>query len=280
MTPITTIVDNHLHVQPHGLGVAAAKLFSKFGGTHMIVSHMPYSFEPITATKSYDKQFSITLRLVEEINRKTNVKAYATLAPYPGDIVSLTKAFGLSVAISIIKEGLETAAELFMDGKCIAIGEFGRPHFYVEKELWNASNALMLYCFELAKEINAPVVLHMESGNHVYEEAAKIAKIAGLSPHKLVRHYATPIPLEKTYGITPSILAKRGAIECALCMGTQFLIESDYIDEPKKPGAVLGPATVPKRTVQLLAKGAMSVEQAYAIHHDVPTRMYGDYFEV
>ena len=36
---------------------------------------------------------------------------------------------------------------------------------------------------------------------------------------------------------------------------TGFFLETDYMDDPRRPGAVLGPKTVPKRTQQLLAAG-------------------------
>ena len=52
------------------------------------------------------------------------------------------------------------------------------------------------------------------------------------------------------------------------------MLETDYMDDPKRPGAVLGPKTVPKRTRQLLEAG-LDEEVLYNTHVDLPERIYG-----
>ena len=52
------------------------------------------------------------------------------------------------------------------------------------------------------------------------------------------------------------------------------MLETDYMDDPKRPGAVLGPKTVPKRTKQLLAAG-LDEEVLYHTHVDLPEQIYG-----
>jgi TatD-related deoxyribonuclease len=52
-------------------------------------------------------------------------------------------------------------------------------------------------------------------------------------------------------------------------------METDYIDDPRRPGAVLGPATVPKKTRAWLASGLLSDETFHAIHKEIPERTYG-----
>jgi TatD-related deoxyribonuclease len=72
----------------------------------------------------------------------------------------------------------------------------------------------------------------------------------------------------------PSVLASKKNIVEALEKGTRFLMETDYIDDPRRPGAVLGPKTVPKLTKSLLG-GAMTEEQAFEIHVKNPYKIYG-----
>jgi len=55
----------------------------------------------------------------------------------------------------------------------------------------------------------------------------------------------------------------------------RLLMETDYIDDPRRRGAVLGPKTVPKVTKKLLEKGVMTVEQAEIIHVVNPKKTYG-----
>lgn len=56
---------------------------------------------------------------------------------------------------------------------------------------------------------------------------------------------------------------------------TGFMLETDYMDDPRRPGAVLGPKTVPKRTQQLIEAG-MEEEMLWKCHVDVPNALYGD----
>jgi len=52
-------------------------------------------------------------------------------------------------------------------------------------------------------------------------------------------------------------------------------METDYIDDLKRPGAVLGPATVPKRTKALMQSGIMTEEMAREVYEEWPRRIYG-----
>jgi TatD-related deoxyribonuclease len=54
-----------------------------------------------------------------------------------------------------------------------------------------------------------------------------------------------------------------------------FFLETDYMDDPRRPGAVLGPKTVPKRTQQLLEAG---VDEAvmWNTHSELPALVYGE----
>jgi TatD-related deoxyribonuclease len=72
----------------------------------------------------------------------------------------------------------------------------------------------------------------------------------------------------------PSILASRKNIEVAFKKGTRFLMETDYIDDPLRPGAVLGPKTVPKKTLDLLENGIITEDQIYKVHKENPEKIY------
>ncbi|GIR00304.1 MAG: hypothetical protein CM15mP9_0070 [Methanobacteriota archaeon] len=106
-----------------------------------------------------------------------------------------------------------------------------------------------------------------------------MADRAGLAREKLVRHYAPPrVDESYTHGITPSVLAGSGSIEELMSTFESsshgFMLETDYMDDPRRPGAVLGPKTVPKRTRQLLEAG-LDEEILYNTHVDLPERIYG-----
>src|SRR2546426_482207 len=99
-----------------------------------------------------------------------------------------------------------------------------------------------------ARSLECAVVLHTEDPTPTtFAEFAAMAARAGLAPKYVVKHHSTPFTRpEDTSGLVPSILAKEELAAEALKGGPRFLLETDYIDDPRRPGAVLGPTTVPK----------------------------------
>ena len=72
----------------------------------------------------------------------------------------------------------------------------------------------------------------------------------------------------------PSVLASEKNIIEALRKGTRFMMETDYIDDPRRPGAVLSPKTVPKRTKEAIEKGIIADKECYEIHKNNPEKTY------
>ena len=96
---------------------------------------------------------------------------------------------------------------------------------------------------------------------------------------RLVRHYSPPnVDSKITHGLTPSVLVGKNALntllETAENSSHGFLLETDYMDDLRRPGAVLGPKTVPKRTQQLVAAG-IDEEFLWRAHVDLPDKLYG-----
>jgi TatD-related deoxyribonuclease len=141
----------------------------------------------------------------------------------------------------------------------------------------DASNEVLRYGLKLGKEIGCAVVLHTESGTpDVCKDLAKIANEVGFPLDRLVKHYSPAIILkEDNHGLFPSVLASRKNIEASISQGTRFMMETDYLDDPRRPGAVLGIKTVPKRTFTLLEAERITKEDAFKIHKDNPEKVYG-----
>jgi len=270
------IFDNHLHLRRDGRFLDAVKEFKKAGGTHLVLCQCPMP-SVVIREKSYASCYRETLQMAEEIRAEIDVGVFVTVGPYPVDYLKLCEIFGRESAIEIMKKGMDEAAALCEDQQCIAIGEIGRPHFPVEKQVVEDSNEILLYGMEKAKDVGVPVVLHTESTTpHQCKELAGMGKMVGLPAHKIVKHYAPPLVLKsENYGLMPSVLASKKNILAAVGKSTRFMMETDYIDDPKRPGAVLGPKTVPKRTKDLLEQGILTENQAYKIHKENPEKTYG-----
>jgi TatD-related deoxyribonuclease len=174
-------------------------------------------------------------------------------------------------------KGMEEASAVCKEYEyCIGIGEIGRPHFPVEEEVINDSNEILYYGMQIAKEINKPVILHTESTNaDQCRELVEMGRKAGLKPGMIVKHFSPPlVRLEENHGLMPSITASRRNIISALEKGLRFMMETDYIDDPKRPGAVLYPRSIPKLTKKLISDGVISEKEAYIIHVKNPEETY------
>ena len=52
-------------------------------------------------------------------------------------------------------------------------------------------------------------------------------------------------------------------------------MESDQMDENSRPGAVIGPKSVPSFTLRMLEQGSITEEDLYRIHMHTPRKVYG-----
>jgi TatD-related deoxyribonuclease len=275
------ILDNHVHLEEiRGRHVESARDFEKAGGTHLIISGPPQEEFRVRSSEDWRRAYDITLALKDRVNSETSVKAFATVGPYPGELLEIEKFLGLEKAAQLMIEGMELAAKYVSDGRALAIGEVGRPHFPVSNEAWNVSNEVMFHGMRLAKEVGCAIVLHTESATpESMRSLGEMADKAGLPRNRVVKHYCPPFVLpEENHGLMPSVLAGRDAVKVALAKGTRFLMETDFLDDRTRPGAVLAITTVPKRTLSYISKGVMTEEQAYKIHQDNPRDTYGSGF--
>jgi len=271
------ILDNHVHLHPNGRHVEAVKEFQRAGGTHLILSHLPYEDVVISSEKDFEASYQITLQLAERCRAETEVGVEVTLGPYPVLLLDLERKLGLQRAIEVMKGGMEIAQRFVLEDKAIGIGEVGRPHFPVPPEILEASNDILVYGMGLAREADCPIVLHTESATpESMKELASFADKAGLRRERVVKHYCPPLVREEeNHGLFPSILASRTATREALSKGSRFLLETDYLDDMQRPGAVMAIITVPKRTRALLQSGEMTSEIAYKVHKENPKLVYG-----
>ncbi len=256
------IFDNHAHLQTSGKNIEAVKIFEKEGGTHInvcTVSLQGYEYDD----NYYEKIYNETLKIVSAINRETKVKAYATIGPYPVDLLdALNKGMSMDRALTIMKKGIDLAARLVEDQKAIAIGEVGRPHFPVSESLWQQFNELILYIFEKARDTDCAVVMHTEYTSETMKELANMADQARLNKSRIVKHYSPPlISVNENYGIFPSVIATKKNVREAFQKGTRFFLETDYVDELKNPNLVLAIDTVPKRIKSVINEGLTDMEK-------------------
>ncbi|MDD2472986.1 MULTISPECIES: TatD family hydrolase [unclassified Methanoculleus] len=267
--PAIPITDDHIHIDPaNGRGVEAAKDFRRSGGTHIfLVSKPSWSFgiKP-SSGEDYRGVFRETLRVADMV-REAGLVVYPILGVHPAEISRLSERMSLDEAVSVMTAGLDLAARYVEEGEAVAL-KSGRPHYETTPEVLAASNAVLFHALELGAACGCAVQLHAESGPCT--DVVEMARRAGIPVERVVKHFAT-----SDTPLAPSFIARHEDIPALARAGRLFTMESDYMDENARPGAVLGPKSVPRFTRRYLEEGLITEEDAWRIHAEAPSRTYG-----
>ena len=265
------ILDDHLHLDPvNGRGADAAAEFADSGGTHLCVLNKPswYLVGDVEGAAGFRETFELTVDVARAASEVVPGTAWPVLGVHPALISRLLdRGYDTAEARDLMQAGLDVAAEFVAEGPALAL-KSGRPHYDVDDAVWDASNEVMRYAFELGAEVGCAVQLHTEGGED-FAQVGAWAEDRGLPRERVVVHYAQG-PIE---GAIPSVLADEENLEAAAASGDPFMMETDFLDDPDRPGAVLGPKTVPKRTRWLREQG--HEEATHTAHVDTPARVYG-----
>jgi TatD-related deoxyribonuclease len=273
------ITDNHMHLDPrNGEGIEAVKKFVREGGKNIFLVNKLTKDLGLSgvSVENFARLYEETIKLAELVS-ELGVRAFPVLGVHPAEFHFMVRQRSLEEAKEIAEKALELAAKHVCDGEAFAIGEVGRPHYPVSNEIREACEALMLYAFELARDADCAVQLHTESIDEAgFTAIAELADKAGLRRERVVKHFSPPlIKKSRELRIMPSLIATRKNIVAALEQGTRFLMESDYIDDASRPGAVVSPRSVPRVTKKLYAEGLLSEEDIWRIHKEEVERTYG-----
>ena len=268
----TPVLDNHLHLDPdHHRGIDAVRDFARVGGTHLLVVNKPSWHLGVEAETGEDFRavFERTIEVVQEASSELEGRAWPVLGIHPGLVSRLIddRGFSPTEARDLMQAGIDVAAEYVDAGEALAL-KSGRPHYEVDDAVWAASNAVMRRAFERASDLECAVQLHAE-GSEEMTEVTEWAEEVGLPAHKVVKHYAGG----RLEGPIPSVICDKDELETAAERGEPFLMETDYIDDPDRPGAVLGPKTVPRRVEWFLENG--HEDAVRNAHVETPALVYG-----
>jgi len=263
------VTDDHIHIDPvNGRGLAAARDFLNAGGSHIFLVSKPSGSFGIAPRRGSDflPVFEETLRVADLI-RGLGISVFPILGIHPAEISRLSSVMPLSEAVSVMKGGLEEAAGFVERGSAVAL-KSGRPHYEVPAEIWDASNEILLFALSLAADLDCAIQLHAETGP--CSDVIRMAADAGIGIDRVVKHYATPdTPL------VPSMIATHPGIPDLVKENRIFTMESDYMDENSRPGAVIGPKSVPRVTRKMIEAGIITIDDAWEIHSKNPALIYG-----
>lgn len=271
------IVDHHAHLSANGEGIAAVRRFAAAGGTHLFLATQNYSAGVPLRLEEYAAQFDETERLAEQAAREAGVTVYSVLAPYPVDLVRQSEHLGAREAVDLQNAALDLAGRRVREHRAVALGEVGRCHFPVDAAVRAAGVEVFRHALEVARDVGCPAVVHSEdldaSG---FAELAGFAATVGCPAGRLIKHYArSVVPAARRAGVAPSFLARREIVLEARGEPGPWFLETDFLDDPRRPGAVLDLTTVPRRARQLVDSSPDAAERLRTPFVESVRQVYG-----
>ncbi len=270
------VFDNHVHLQEEGENVNAVKRFERAGGNIINICNLPLN-KNIEGIDYFVEQYEKTIKIAENVRKNTGVIVLITIGPYPVDALKMVNTKKIEEIENLFKEAVDLAIDYIENGKADALGEIGRPHFDVQKEIWDMSNRIIEYAFKNAGKKHIPVVLHTESaGEKTFKELAEMADRNGIDKNLVIKHYSPPLVLiEENYGIFPSVMASRENARIAIKKSKRFFLETDFLDDPKRKGAVMDIESVPRRMRMLMSEFREETKEYGEILSENISRIYG-----
>ena len=277
LPPDLPVVDHHCHLSPGGEGVEAARRFHRNGGAHLFLTTHNWNHGPIRSVEDYRTQFESIEKLGLRIGQETPVGVSLVIAPYPVDLLSMSEALGLAKAMEVQMSALDLAGSWVRERRAAGLGEIGWPHFPVPIDLAGASRQIFQHALEVAHDIGCPVIVHAEDlSAEGYRGLAEEARNAGVPPDRVVKHYAqTYVPASERSGITPSFLARRDSFTTVSDDPGPWFLETDFLDDPRRPGAVLDIATVPRRAASWAREHPDRIDRLRVPFVDSVRKLYG-----
>ncbi|MEM4596124.1 MAG: TatD family hydrolase [Desulfurococcaceae archaeon] len=274
--------DAHLHVNPvKGFGTEKiAKKFKKEGGWFMaIVALPPYYYNLVEpSADSYRRVLEIVTR--DSLRAKeAGLRVSVFMGLHPAEVdhyyrhnIKGERAFQLAEEVFRI---LEAAIK---EGLIQGIGEVGRPHYSTSPEKFVLAEAIMMRALTIAKDHDIPVQLHLEQGGFATAYTVKfLVEKIGLRSEKIMLHHAN---LETSLWASRFNLASIAPVKqfdekYASHRIPRCMLESDFLDDPQRPGVSAYPWEIPRTIKDHMAKGFMTEEEAFKIMVDNVTRYFG-----
>ncbi len=274
--------DAHTHSNPiKGKGMKAiAPKFKEVGGWYMSVvglSPWHYSLEP--TLEGYERSLELVLK-EKKVVEENGLKSKAFFGFHPADVDKLMGLEGMTPD-KVLEFGMnvmDLVEKRVKSGELDGIGEVGRQHYKTMPTHIVIANMIMDRALEIAKDYDIPIHLHLEQGGVVTAlDIKKRIERLGLDWKKVIIHHARGKSLEAAVkeGLRATVPGVLGSLERAVKLEPKYMVESDHIDDPKRPGVVIYPWEMVKNQLVLLERGLVDEEYLTRINVDNVVETFG-----
>ena len=274
------IADAHTHSNPvRGLGMGKiAPKFKEAGGWFVALvglSPWHYGFEP--SLEGYEKTLVKTLEEGKKA-KEAGLKTKVLFGFHPADVDKLLGSMSPEEVLNFGLKVLDIIEKYLKEGKLDGIGEVGRQHYKTTPVAMLISQFIMDSAIERAKDYGAVVHLHLEQGGLITAlDVKKRIERSGAPADKVVVHHARGKSLEAAVreGLRATVPGVKGSLEKAFKLEPRYMVESDHIDDPKRPGIVVYPWEMAKNQVELLKEGKVDEEYLWKLNVDNVSAVFG-----
>ncbi len=281
------IADAHGHSNPVR-GIGASKIAERFresgGWFQALVALSPWHYAiEFNGFESYREVVDIHIRECKAAE-DSGIKVACLAGFHPADVDKLIDRYKLK-PVKVLELGIQVVdyvAELCREGVLDGIGEVGRQHYKTSPERVIVSQLILERAMEHARDHGCLVHMHLENSGSdtvdlTHATAARVGIAPGRGAERLVFHHSKPVMALRASELGyPSTLPgiPRLLEGAAHKLPPVYMVESDYIDDPSRPGAVIYPWDMAEAFRRLISRGLIDEDYAYKINIDNVVKTY------
>ncbi len=273
--------DAHLHSNPVS-GLGAERIGEKMKETGAwfacLVSLPPYHYGFGLSVDDYRRSIDILVSEAEKL-RKAGLKVRVLAGFHPAEIDEhIRHGRSPEEILDLAEKVFKIIVEKFKEGVLDGIGEVGRQHYSTAPHRVVLSELIMIRAFEIARDHDMIVHLHLEQGGYTtVKSIERLIDFIRLREDAVFLHHVTyneAVHAEKT-NMNYTVPAKYRSLKKVFSLNlSRLLIESDFIDDPRRPGVSSYPWDIPKRMTRLIEEGIIDEEQVNKIFIDNTVKAY------
>lgn len=275
--------DAHAHSSPTGLGAAEiARRFREKGGWFMALVMLPPWHYGVDAPPGIEMYFKALERFLTECRRarEAGLRVACLAGFHPAEVDRLVSA-GMKPeeVLSLGLRVVDHMAQLCRSGMLDGIGEVGRQHYKTMPERLAIAATVTTRALEHARDYDCLVHLHLENAGPVtVDTTEKLVELASAPRSRVLFHHASTRVAKRAgeKGFWATIPGKKEAMRRAFTEANTdyIMIESDYIDDPKRPCVSSCPWEIIDRQLELLREGVVDEEKLYRVNVDNVVKFY------
>ncbi len=275
--------DAHLHTNPiKGLGAkAVARKFKGLGGWFMAIVSLPPHHYGLGATfNDYVKSIEVLINECKTA-RSEGLVVKCLAGIHPADLERLIAKGILKCdeAYYLALKVLNHISTLIKEGAIDGIGEVGRPHYKTVPEAFVLNNLILRHSLTLARDLNVNIHLHLEQGGYI--TALDIDELLGYNSVSrslvMLHHLDIRAAVEaERLGLFYSVPGKLQILrEAFKRLKPVYVIESDFVDDPRRPGVSSYPWDIISNQKALVNDDVVNEEYIAKLNIDNIVRHYG-----